>query len=90
LAADSFAKSSDPFCAWLLGHKHFGAGIKNYREKGRITGRTRVIALSLLWLSISLSTFKAIFCWTARAVLSAVAGAATFHLLSLKNSSLTT
>lgn len=33
LAAACFAKSSDWFYRWLLGHRHFGPVIKNYREK---------------------------------------------------------
>jgi len=87
-AADCFAKVRTRFVPGFSGTSILAPEIKKYREKGGITRRTRVIALSLLWLSISLSAFTTISCWTARAVLSAVAAAVTFHLLSLKNYSL--
>jgi hypothetical protein len=54
LAAACFAKSSDRFHAWLLGHRRFGPVIRNYREKGGITRKARAIALSLLWFSMTL------------------------------------
>ncbi len=84
LAAACFAKSSDRFYSWLLRHRHFGPVIKNYREKRGITKKTRAMALSLLWFSITLSAFTAMSSWTARAVLFAVAAAVTIHLFSLK------
>lgn len=45
LAAACFAKSSDRFHAWLLAHRRFGPVIRNYREKGGITRKTRAIDL---------------------------------------------
>jgi uncharacterized membrane protein YbaN (DUF454 family) len=84
LAAACFAKSSDRFYRWLLGHGHFGQVIKDYREKKGITKKTRAIALGLLWVSITLSAFTAISSWTARAVLFAVSAAVAVHLFSLK------
>ncbi|MFP4483000.1 MAG: YbaN family protein [Thermovirgaceae bacterium] len=84
LAAACFAKSSERFYAWLLGHRRFGPIIANYREKGGITRKTRAVALCLLWFSITLSAFTALSSWPARGVLFAVAAAVTVHLVSLK------
>jgi hypothetical protein len=84
LAAACFAKSSDRFYAWLLGHRRFGPVIRDYREKGGITRKTRAIALSLLWFSITLSAFTVLSSWIPRVVLFAIAAAVTIHLFSLK------
>lgn len=84
LAAACFAKSSDRFYAWLLGHRRFGPVIRDYREKGGITRKTRAIALSLLWFSITLSAFTVLSSWIPRVALFAIAAAVTIHLFSLK------
>jgi hypothetical protein len=84
LAAACFAKSSDRFYAWLLGHRRFGPVIRDYREKGGITRKTRAIALSLLWFSITLSAFAVLSSWIPRVALFAIAAAVTIHLFSLK------
>lgn len=55
LAVACFAKSSKKHHSWLLDNKLFGSFIKDYHEKRGIKLRVKVIAISLLWISISYS-----------------------------------
>ncbi len=84
LAAACFARGSDRFYDALLSHRVFGPMIRDYREKGGISSRTKVASLSLLWLTISLSAFLALSSWPARGLLFLVASLVTIHILSFK------
>lgn len=55
LAVACFARSSKRHHSWLLDNKWFGSFIKDYHEKRGIKLRVKVIAISLLWISISFS-----------------------------------
>ena len=55
LAVACYAKSSKRCHFWLLDNKWFGSFIKDYHEKKGIKLRVKVIAISLLWISISYS-----------------------------------
>lgn len=45
LAAFAFARSSDRWHAWLVGHKNFGPMIENWRAYGAISRRSKVAGL---------------------------------------------
>lgn len=44
LAAWCFARSSPRFEAWLLNHARFGPVIRDWRERGAISGRSKTLA----------------------------------------------
>jgi uncharacterized membrane protein YbaN (DUF454 family) len=56
-AAACFCKSSTRMYDWLLNNKWFGEYIKNYREGRGLTVKTKITALTVLWGTISISTF---------------------------------
>ena len=55
-AAACFCKSSSRMYNWLLKNKWFGEYIKNYREGKGLPMKTKITALTFLWLTISFST----------------------------------
>ena len=55
LAGACYARSSKRCHSWLLDNKLFGSCIKDYYEKRGLTLRVKVMAISLLWISISFS-----------------------------------
>ena len=55
-AAACFCKSSTRMYDWLLGNKWFGEYIKNYKEGRGLPMRTKIWALTVLWVTIGVST----------------------------------
>ena len=55
-AAACFCKSSTRMYDWLLSNKWFGEYIRNYKEGRGLPMRTKITALTVLWVTIGLST----------------------------------
>ena len=55
-SAACYFKSSPKMHKWLLNNKWFGEYIKNYQEGKGIPRKTKVIALTTLWVTIGIST----------------------------------
>ena len=55
-AAACFCKSSSKMYNWLLNNKWFGEYIKNYKEGRGLPMKTKITALTVLWITISFST----------------------------------
>ena len=55
LAAFFYAKSSTRFYNWLMNHKIFGSGLREWKEFGSISLKAKVMSLSLLWPSLGFS-----------------------------------
>lgn len=55
-AAACFCKSSTRMYNWLLSNKWFGEYIRNYREGRGLPMKTKIIALTVLWATIGIST----------------------------------
>lgn len=56
-AAACFCKSSTRMYNWLLNNKWFGEYIRNYKEGRGLTAKTKITALVVLWVTISISIF---------------------------------
>lgn len=84
LAAACYARSSDRFYNWLIHHRIFGQFIRNYREKGGINLRQKILAISVIGLVISVSVFFGTQLWLIRGSLLAVAFGVSIYLLRLK------
>lgn len=84
LAAALFARSSPRFHSWLLGHRVFGAYIRNYREHHGMTRRHKVVTLVTLWLGIGVSVYFAREAVAALVVLGVVLVGVTLHILTLE------
>ncbi len=57
LAAILFARSSEHFYAWLLGNRHFGAVIRQWREDASLPLGVRIKAIVLVVAVFSLSIY---------------------------------
>ncbi|UCD39276.1 MAG: YbaN family protein [Fidelibacterota bacterium] len=84
LAAACYIRSSDKFYRWLITNRWFGRYIRNYREKKGVPVTTKVVAISLLWITIGYSAVFAIDNWAIRILLGIIAIGVTIHLLVLK------
>lgn len=56
-SAACYYKSSAKMHKWLIHNKWFGEYIRNYQEGRGIPIKTKIIAITVLWLTISVSTF---------------------------------
>lgn len=54
-AAACFCKSSTRMYNWLLNNKWFGEYIRNYKEGGGLPMKTKITALTVLWITIGVS-----------------------------------
>jgi len=55
-AAACFCKSSTRLYNWLISNKWFGEYIRNYKEGKGIPMKTKIVALTVLWVTIGVST----------------------------------
>lgn len=85
LTAFLYFRSSPKAYNWLINQKHLGPYIINYREKKIIPVRIKIIALSLLWLSIiNCIIFLVDSIWV-KIILLAIAIGVTIHITSFKS-----
>ncbi|MCB2112542.1 MAG: YbaN family protein [Parvularculaceae bacterium] len=63
LAAACFARSSPRLETWLLDHPLLGPGVRRWRDRGAITLRSKLIALSMMAASALLVTQTAAPGW---------------------------
>jgi uncharacterized membrane protein YbaN (DUF454 family) len=54
-AAGCFCKSSTKMYNWLLNNKYFGDYIRNYKEGKGLPIKTKIVALTVLWATLSIS-----------------------------------
>ncbi len=83
LGAACYARSSQRFYDWLLNCRHLGQYIRNYREGKGIPLLTKVIVLSLLWITIVYSALFVIDALILRIILLFIAVAVSVHVLKL-------
>ena len=89
-AAACYYKSSEKMHRWLLNNKWFGEYIRNYTEGKGLTRKTKITALTVLWITIILSTvfmlnrlLPAQLVLPLQLVMIAVAIAVSIHILRL-------
>ena len=58
LAAACYMHSSERHHRWLLEHRVFGPPLRSYRERRAVPGRTKLLALVLLWSSLAGSAWR--------------------------------
>ncbi|MFP4394578.1 MAG: YbaN family protein [Anaerolineales bacterium] len=84
LAAACFVRSSPRLYRWLITHRWFGTYIRNYREHRVIPLRFKVLALTLLWLSIGYAILAVAEALWLRLLLAGIAVGVTVHLVLLR------
>jgi hypothetical protein len=67
-----------------MNNRWFGKYIRNYRERRGIALKIKVLALSLLWVTIISSAVFAVSVLWVRLLLVFIATAVTVHIVSLK------
>lgn len=82
LATACFARSSDRFYQWIINHPTFGHTIQHYRAGRGIPKKAKVMALTLMWLSITSSALFVSMLWL-QVLLICIAIAVSYYLLSL-------
>jgi uncharacterized membrane protein YbaN (DUF454 family) len=89
-AAACYYKSSERMHRWLLNNKWFGEYIRNYTEGKGLTMKTKVTALTVLWITIGFSTvfmldrlLPALLVLPMQLIMIAVAIAVSAHILKL-------
>jgi uncharacterized protein len=83
LAAACYCRSSDRLYQWLMGNKWFGTYIRNYRQGKGLSIKTKIVALAVLWVSISYSALFWIDILILQIVLVAVAVGVSTHIIRL-------
>jgi len=83
LAAACFARSSERFHGWLLGHPYLGPMIRDYMDGQGIPLRAKIVAISTIWISISISTLFLIPLFWVKVFLIAIGLCVTIYLLRL-------
>lgn len=84
LASACFMKSSPKANEWLKNNKFLGAYLRNYQDKTGLTVTAKVLNISVLWISISLSAYFLTDELFIRILLFAIATGVTIHLLMIK------
>jgi len=83
LSAACYYKGSERMHRWLLCNKLFGNYIRNYKEGKGIAQTTKILTLSLLWITICFSAFYIVRNFPIQIVLIAIAIAVTIHVITL-------
>lgn len=84
LAAACYIRSSDKFYRRLITNRLFGRYIRNYREGRGVSPLMKVMAISLLWITIGYSAFLVVDILAVRILLILIAVGVTVHLVLLK------
>ena len=79
-----FLRGSDRLYQWLVNNRLFGSYIRNYREHKAIPFKTKILAISLLWITILYSMLFILESVYIRILLTAIAVAVTIHILHFK------
>lgn len=84
LAAACFVRSSDRLYNRLIGNRWFGGTIQDYLDRRTVPRRARIIALVMLWGTMTLAVTQ-VGSWWLRGVLILIAILVSAHLLRLKS-----
>lgn len=84
LSAACFLRSSKRLSDWLLSHGTLGRYIKDYRAGRGMPLRAKIVALVLLWGTISASAVFVVSALWVRLLLLVVAVGVTVHLLAIR------
>ena len=78
-----YLRSSERMTHWMLNNKYFGTYIRNYKEGKGIPMKTKLFAITVLWITISISAFVLVPLLVVQIILLVVAVAVTVHLVRL-------
>ena len=85
LAAVCFAKSSEKFYKMLIHNKWIGPHLQNYLEEKFIPVKTKIVAVSFLWLSATISAVYFVSAFWERVPMFLFAIGATIYIVLHKS-----
>lgn len=77
-----YIRSSKRLYDKVMSNRYFGPYIKDFVEDKSITLKTKIISLSIMWLSAILTSVFIINSWWVRGVLLFISAGVTWHILS--------
>ena len=83
LTAACYCRSSERLYNWLITNKWFGEYIKNYTEGKGIPLKTKIFALTILWVTIGISALLLVPIFIVQMILLVIAIAVSIHILRL-------
>ena len=83
LAVACYCRSSERLYTWLINNRWFGEYIRNYREGRGVPLKTKVLAVTILWASISVSVLFLVPILIVQVLLLGIAIAVSIHILRL-------
>ena len=83
LAAACYARSSKRFYDWLLANRIFGPTIRHWQESGSVALRTKVVAITLLVLTLGSSVVFFVPLWPVKILLVAIGAWVIYFLVWL-------
>ena len=83
LAAACFARSSERFHTWLVEHYHLGPLVRDYLDGAGIPLRAKRMAIGMVWVSFTASTFLFARALWLKVLLISTAVGITLYLISL-------
>jgi hypothetical protein len=84
LSAACYARGSEKFYNWLINNKWLGEYIKNYQKGRGIPLNIKILAISLLWITIVFSTIVVVSNYLIQIILIIISIAVTIHILTIK------
>ena len=85
LSAYLFARSSTRLHYWIMNHKVYGEYIRSYNQDKSIPMQVKVVAIGMLWLSMSISIFFVLKeRWILQLLLGSITIGVTTFLLRMK------
>jgi len=83
LTAACYCRSSERLYNWLMNNKWFGEYVRNYREGKGIPLKTKIFALTFLWVTIGISALLLVPIFVVQIILLVIAIAVSIHILRL-------
>ncbi len=84
LAATLFLKSDKRLYDWLMSHPRLGTYIRNFLEYKAIPLRVKVVAITLIWVTLIYCAVCIAGHWALRSLFIVIAIAVSVHILSYK------
>ena len=84
LAAALFLRGNTRLYDWLINHPKLGVYIRNFMIHTAIPLRIKVVAITMLWLSLLYCAIFVAEHWALRSLFILIAIAVTIHILSYK------
>lgn len=84
LATACYAQGSQRFYNWLINNKWLGEYIKYYREGRGIPLIVKILAITILWITIIFSIIVIVSNYLIQIILIIIAIAVTIHIITIK------